>query len=141
MCGVAWKKADTYKKRKLFRLDFTKNIWILGIMSTLVICYLSSKLDWILFQYYCGTVILKEIKLVFQIFNAFQRSIVLRYFYCLNLFRNGFGLILCYILFIIFASAANLASIASSIIVGKDWIVVIAGPNTNKLSSKFISCF
>ncbi|KAK2704280.1 solute carrier family 40 member 1-like isoform X4 [Artemia franciscana] len=48
--------------------------------------------------------------------------------------RNGFGLILCYILFIIFASAANLASIASSIIVGKDWIVVIAGPNTNKLS-------
>ncbi|XP_065566376.1 solute carrier family 40 member 1-like isoform X2 [Artemia franciscana] len=47
---------------------------------------------------------------------------------------NGFGLILCYILFIIFASAANLASIASSIIVGKDWIVVIAGPNTNKLS-------
>ncbi|KAK2704282.1 hypothetical protein QYM36_016620 [Artemia franciscana] len=50
--------------------------------------------------------------------------------------RNGFGLILCYILFIIFASAANLASIASSIIVGKDWIVVIAGPNTNKLSSQ-----
>ncbi|KAF7245004.1 Solute carrier family 40 member 1 [Varanus komodoensis] len=47
---------------------------------------------------------------------------------------QGWLLTLCYILVITIANIANLASTATSITIQRDWVVVVAGENRNKLA-------
>ncbi|TNN03646.1 hypothetical protein fugu_000675 [Takifugu bimaculatus] len=47
---------------------------------------------------------------------------------------NGWILTICYILVISIANIANLASTATSITIQRDWVVVVAGQDSNKLA-------
>ena len=53
---------------------------------------------------------------------------------------DGWGLTGACSVIVILGTMANLASVSSSIIVYKDWVVIIAGGDSTKLARKLNSC-
>lgn len=45
---------------------------------------------------------------------------------------------ICYVLVITIANIANLASTATSITIQRDWVVVVAGQDSNKLAGQWL---